>query len=814
MSSLIEISSSTARITFSAAIAACRKYSEDSLTGAGFEAEGRRRGIDPACQWTAMDPFNLDDVFSTSSCNPSFTHSTQQHTHPPLTVAPQQTQQQPVIPFNPSPASGYVPTEQTLQLELLRETRRIRELELRIAEERRKERDAEVLLGQLNAKENSRNLASTSTINSSAWTPHALIKNTDSTQLALLLDAAQAQFTSSWFAEANPQVGRIHDAWFEPSVDDVFNNAIANVFPPLPNQFNPPDGPSESQQQTAQDIPGGDEDQSEDSPGAQPSTSTEGGRKRPGKIIQEKSLQCAKCGLLMGKMILRGSREELDVSYDMVYRCLKCEPSIPSTSTRKRTNEMEDTNAPATCDVCSHMKGHGGFVAKERATIMFIAELVCLNCSEKYKRCTNCGGTSARGVIGKWRCKELFSGERKTCSLSHVRLGTVDMEMAVWEIPTDLQDAKELPSLIDCCEQMWREHVLSRLAVPEMLEHQPEIQTFADIEQKVLKTRFFRSELFTRPPRSPDHRRFVSFSWAKVRTRRDKSKPEWARTSHESKRDDQWLTYNMRRSTVLHPTSSMLSGVWMVEWVIPDRTFFVTTLSEYESATVERGVLHISEILRRVLATMMRHNAERPEDPWLPPEHLWIMNTSARSMLPFTISSPLPFLSLNLKEVSKMLMTVSILAPHIHINESLQRRSILPLNEYLARHASARKEMFTPDACALAKALAVTVNEPDGIEVFAMHMNPAMTLEGLNKQTSDKLRSSIRKARSTVFSLYATCSCNRLPAIEALAKHSVSERGVLKRLSGRNLPSSLVASPSGVSKSAGKPLTVLFASAN
>lgn len=42
------------------------------------------------------------------------------------------------------------------------------------------------------------------------------------------------------------------------------------------------------------------------------------------------------------------------------------------------------------------------------------------------------------------------------------------MEMATWEAPTDLQDAKELPSLLECCEQMWREHVLSRLAVPEV----------------------------------------------------------------------------------------------------------------------------------------------------------------------------------------------------------------------------------------------------------------------------------------------------------------------------------------------------------
>jgi len=48
------------------------------------------------------------------------------------------------------------------------------------------------------------------------------------------------------------------------------------------------------------------------------------------------------------------------------------------------------------------------------------------------------------------------------------RLGARDMELAVWEIPHDLEDREELPAVLDACEQLWREHILSKMAVPEV----------------------------------------------------------------------------------------------------------------------------------------------------------------------------------------------------------------------------------------------------------------------------------------------------------------------------------------------------------
>ncbi|KAI8815385.1 hypothetical protein BJ742DRAFT_864603 [Cladochytrium replicatum] len=52
----------------------------------------------------------------------------------------------------------------------------------------------------------------------------------------------------------------------------------------------------------------------------------------------------------------------------------------------------------------------------------FKIEIVCTPCRSKYRFCTECGG-GGKYRTGKYRPTELFIGSRRTCLLSHVRLG-------------------------------------------------------------------------------------------------------------------------------------------------------------------------------------------------------------------------------------------------------------------------------------------------------------------------------------------------------------------------------------------------------
>jgi hypothetical protein len=93
--------------------------------------------------------------------------------------------------------------------------------------------------------------------------------------------------------------------------------------------------------------------------------------------------------------------------------------------------------------------------------------------------------------IGKWRCKEVFRQNRKTCSLSHTRIGNAPLGLGVWEVSEipdgttsslnftstgkgegpevdEVEDVKG--ELIKKCEALWEDRMLSRLAIPEVLE--------------------------------------------------------------------------------------------------------------------------------------------------------------------------------------------------------------------------------------------------------------------------------------------------------------------------------------------------------
>lgn len=42
------------------------------------------------------------------------------------------------------------------------------------------------------------------------------------------------------------------------------------------------------------------------------------------------------------------------------------------------------------------------------------------------------------------------------------------MEMAVWELPHDVQGRPELPELLEVINNFWKEHQLAKLAIPEV----------------------------------------------------------------------------------------------------------------------------------------------------------------------------------------------------------------------------------------------------------------------------------------------------------------------------------------------------------
>ncbi|KAI8849686.1 hypothetical protein BC829DRAFT_390960 [Chytridium lagenaria] len=112
-------------------------------------------------------------------------------------------------------------------------------------------------------------------------------------------------------------------------------------------------------------------------------------------------------------------------------------------------------------------------------------------CRHKYSFCTECGG-GGRYRTGKWRPQELFSFGRRTCSLSHIRIGTAPLDFEVFALPNERnaigRDAASLETFLAECKEVFEDCLYATAAVPEMMEKPNSTSlTFTDVEAKVLQ---------------------------------------------------------------------------------------------------------------------------------------------------------------------------------------------------------------------------------------------------------------------------------------------------------------------------------------
>lgn len=86
------------------------------------------------------------------------------------------------------------------------------------------------------------------------------------------------------------------------------------------------------------------------------------------------------------------------------------------------------------------------------------------------------------------------------------------------------------------------------------------------------------------------------------------------------------------------------------------------------------------------------------------------------------------------------------IAARLRLAEGLERRSILPLDEYLTRHIEARAEMFDKDICGLSEHL-VQRRSKMNFEVMVRHIGLGTTPEMVEKRAAGRLRRSVKKGR-------------------------------------------------------------------
>ncbi|KAG8708004.1 hypothetical protein FRC09_001505 [Ceratobasidium sp. 395] len=195
------------------------------------------------------------------------------------------------------------------------------------------------------------------------------------------------------------------------------------------------------------------------------------------KFVVERDITCIKCSSVIGHLLLRGTQEEFAHEYSLYFQCTKCHnaPVMPIVS-RKRTRTTEDTSLPTVCDVCHRTRGIGGVVMKDREVSVPYAIEIPLKFPFLEFRSFAClvsrdirGAVTAEAGLAESASAsgDVRKCSRKTCRLSHARLGHGELEIGVWRAPQELKDQKDLLSVIASCKKLWQERVLSKLATPE-----------------------------------------------------------------------------------------------------------------------------------------------------------------------------------------------------------------------------------------------------------------------------------------------------------------------------------------------------------
>ncbi|RKO88693.1 hypothetical protein BDK51DRAFT_50383 [Blyttiomyces helicus] len=300
-------------------------------------------------------------------------------------------------------------------------------------------------------------------------------------------------------------------------------------------------------------------------------------------IMLEQKVSCTTCHQPIVTLLLHGTREDLASEHAIQIVCTSCLENgfeatfflSASTSPVAAPDRDGDVCSPGRkrkrligfggvrlvgTDVRDGDKEDGNRVERVETRSpwvkpLFLVESVCQACMKKHRFCSECGG-GGKFRTGKWRPKEVFEAGRKTCKLSHQRIGKARLFYSDY-----IQIEYAIPRLGVIVPVSEGDCWASR-----RVQGPPDVESGLQIPNTAKD--FISAYLSTRPPGS--RRRYVGLAWA-IHSRIRK-RPKDGKGTRRHKSSDPTGNARPPSDPDSRPTR-LLAGMQLAEWNPEGRTF-------------------------------------------------------------------------------------------------------------------------------------------------------------------------------------------------------------------------------------------------
>ena len=343
------------------------------------------------------------------------------------------------------------------------------------------------------------------------------------------------------------------------------------------------------------------------------------------KMIEEQII-CNMCDKQLGVFILRCKGETIDVESLKKLTCVDCSANSPSRlfllndsddsrdasvsgnhkadKKRKRDQAVHITE----CEVCRTKIG-SPIVANDTKSALK-PEYVCTLCCNTYLFCSECGG-GGKHRTGKWRPKELFDKNRRTCSLPHVRVGNAQIEFEHF----GLNNRVITSSIFEGIKDIFFDSMLSLYAIPGIMRNSngrtksyQQVRDDAACQWNATVSKFF----IQKTP--PNIKRYVSLAWMdkkhrnKGKTNTKKVRISWLdRLGLTDVASTPWLDYSRENGDNEEDSNKNYIAYCIIDWdqqtntivfaQMTPRSVFLKTIEQYS----EMVVLSIKQIADEAL---------------------------------------------------------------------------------------------------------------------------------------------------------------------------------------------------------------------